>query len=271
MLPNAKRLGLELTVIDDKLDPELGRGVGSDVVALAEVAAQAGASLVVEDPHTTWAEGPLRYDRLGPHVKALMPPQAALLDVNVVPRYQEPPPTVQMTGAELSLALGSATAKLGRLGIYSLGTLTAQDINRLPGAMAAATSTTDLGVFGRWTIQVTAPSPDAARLTVDGIPWPVAGRTALVPGGNHVLRWSTGAPLGPGLVSFTGELGTARVRKDRLEFSYDTRPDGLAAVTARPRALSIDGVKARLDVVANPAGGFVVRVPGGTHRVALEF
>ena len=132
-LPNAAHLGLELTVIDDTLDPTLGRGVGSDVAALAGVARHAGATLVVDDPNSTWSDGPLRYDKLGPHVQSLMPPQDALLDVNVVKRYGDPKPTAQMTGGELALALESASAHLGRIGIYSLGTLPAGGARADPG------------------------------------------------------------------------------------------------------------------------------------------
>jgi hypothetical protein len=269
--PGSSSRGFELTVIDDTLDPALGQGVGSDVAALASVARHAGATLVVEDPHSAWSEGPLRYVRLGRHVASLMPPSDALLDVNVVPRYGGPRPTVQMTGAELQLALSAATASLGRLGVYSLGTLPARDLVRIPGAMAAGTATTDLGVYGRWMVQVTAPSPGDRRLEVDGIPWPAANGTALVPPGNHVLTWSGGNPRGPGLESFTGELGTARVSSGRIDFSYDARPAGLAVVTAKPSALAVDGKTARLDVWPASGGGWVVRVPAGTHKAELRF
>jgi hypothetical protein len=199
-----------------------------------------------------------------------MPPHAALIDVNVVPR-EGAHPTSQMEGAELGLALGSATASLGRLAIYALGTLTAQDIDLLPRAMAASTSTTDLGVFGPWTVQVTAPSDEDARLKVDGIPWPAGPGVAVVPAGNHVLQWSRGRPAGPGLSAFSGELGTARVTPASLTFSYDARPDAYAVVTRRPASLAVDGKPARLDAVADPAGGWVVRVPTGTHTAHLRF
>jgi hypothetical protein len=118
---------------------------------------------------------------------------------------------------------------------------------------------------------VSAPSRRDGRLEVDGIPWPAANGSALVPAGNHVLQWTAGAPLGPGLTGFTGQLGTARVASRSLTFTYDTRPDGLAVVTGRPVSLRVDGVSVRLDVVADPAGGFVVRVPSGTHRAVLGF
>jgi hypothetical protein len=269
-LPNAGHLGVELTVIDNTLDPVLGLGVGSNVEALAKVAAEAGATLVVEDPHTLWAEGPLRYVRLGAHVKSLMPPDASLLDINVVPRYQGGV-TAQMTGSELALAVSSAAAALGKVGIYALGTLPHHDLQRLPGAMAGGTATTDLGVFGSWTVTVTAPSRKDTRLAVDGRDWPAAGPSAVVPAGNHVLDWSTGDPLGPGLKAFTGQLGTAGVSATSMHFTYDARPDALAIVTERPTSLEVDGEPRPLHVVADPTGGFVVRVPAGTHRVLLRF
>ena len=269
-LPNAEHLGMELTVIDDQLDPELGHQVGSDVEALARVARENGASLVVEDPFTSWTEGPLRYDRLGPHVRALMPPQSALIDVNVV-RRDGAKPTEQMQGAELGLALGAATAATGRLAIYALGTLTPSDLDLVPRAMAASTSTTDLGVFGRWTVRVTAPAGAETRLKVDGIQWPAGDGIAVVPAGNHVLQWEAGKPAGPGISAFSGELGTARAGKDTIVFTYTARPDAFVVVTERPAALKIDDADAELEVVANPKGGYVVRVPTGTHKAELTF
>lgn len=269
-LPNAKRRALELTVIDDTLDPVQGQAVGSNVRQLAAVAQQAGASLIVEDPFTTWTDGPLRYDKLGPHVASLMPAGDALLDVNVVDRAGARP-TSKMTGAELSLALGSAAAPLGAVALYSLGTIRPGDLTGVPGALASSVATTDLGTYGSQTVTVTSPSSSARRLTIDDIPWPVANGTAIVPPGNHLLKWSGGAPVGPGLASFTGDLATARVSKTTLELTYFSRPETLAVVTERPRSLQLDGAAAALEVQADPAGGFVVRLSRGRHVALLGF
>jgi hypothetical protein len=149
--------------------------------------------------------------------------------------------------------------------------LTAPDLDLLTLGMAASTSTTDLGVFGRWTVKLTAPSRGDGRLRVDGIPWPAANGVAIVPPGNHVLQWSAGAPVGPGLVALGADLGTARVTARSLTFSYAARPDAYAVVTKRPRELRIDGKPARLDAVADPDGGYAVRVPTGTHKALLTF
>ena len=79
-----KPLDVELTVIDNELDPAQGAAVGSDVHALARVASSAGASLQVEDPYTTWTLGPTRYITLGPKVTPLMPAGSAFFDLNIV-------------------------------------------------------------------------------------------------------------------------------------------------------------------------------------------
>jgi len=269
-LPNAKQRALELTVIDDTLDPAQGRATGSNVQSLAAVARHGGATLIVEDPYTTWADGPLRYDKLVPHVSSLMPPGDTLLDVNVVVRAAALP-TLKMTGAELTLALGSAAGPLGRVSIYSIGTVLPQDLAGIPGALGSSVATTDLGTYGSQTVTVTSPFPARRSLTVDSIPWPAANGTAIIPAGNHILNWWSDPPVGPGLASFTGALGTARVAANMLKFSYFTRPDALAVVTRRPRSLRIDKTAATLDLQVDPAGGFVVRLPHGRHVALLRF
>jgi hypothetical protein len=236
------------------------------------VAQQEGASLIVEDPAATWADGPLRYDTLGPHVRSLMPPDDALIDVNVVNRTgYGPKPTLAMIGSELDLALDSATASLGRVGIYALGTLSLQDNAELAGAMGGSTVTTDLGVYGLWTVKVFAPSRDDDRLVMDGVTWPAASGFAIVPAGNDILVWSEGPVAGPALLAFTGQLATASVKEHSMTFTYLASSDGLAVVNQRATSIEFDGVHARLQMQSDPAGGWVVRVPEGSHRVTINF
>lgn len=269
-LPNAVRLGLELTVIDNTLDPAAGNAVGSNVAALATVASHQGASLVVEDPTSTWTSGPLRYDRLGPHVKGLMPPLDSLIDVNVVQRVGARP-TEKMVGTELALALMSACSLLGRVAIYALGTMSDQDLSEVPGALGGSVAVTDTTVDSQWTVRVTSPSASDDRLTVDGISWPVAGDTALVPAGKHRLVWSRGSVAGPGLIAFTGQLGTASASRSAILFKYFSHPDGLVVVDQRPTSLWIDGSVTTLSTMSDPAGGYVIRVPAGTHQAVIGF
>ena len=210
-LPQASRLDLELTVIDSKLDPTEAYDVGSDVTQLAGVAQKGGASLQLEDPFTTWSDGPLRYDRLTPELQQLVQPGSGLIDLNIVNRAGARP-TAKMTGGELDLAVASAAAFSGRMGAYAIGTIPAADQAALPSAMAGTAQTTDTGIVAPWTVTVHAPpaGPDTS-VTVDGTPWPSAGGTAIVPAGEHRIVWSNSPAPGPGLTGFTGELSSASI------------------------------------------------------------
>jgi hypothetical protein len=269
-LPHANQLGFELTIVDDHLDPAAGAGVGSDDTALAQDARTAGASLVVEDPFTTWSRGPLRYDTLAPAVAALMPKNDSLLDINVVNRSGARP-TSEMTGSELALAVESATAPTGRLAVYALGTLTATDRADLAPAMAGAVVVTDSGVVAPWPVTVRAPSSDFDRLTVDGHPWPAGPGTALIPAGQHALHWQKGPPRGPALLSFTGQLSDAGASSQSMTIAYYSQPEALAVVNRRPLAVTVDGSPLRGALTAGPHGEWVLRLPLGTHTASLTF
>jgi hypothetical protein len=266
-LPNASKLDFQLTVIDDRLDPGLGRRVGSDVGRLAAGAARNGASLQIEDPFTQWAEGPLRYDRLVADIDGVMPAGQVLIDVNVVDRNGARP-TTKMTGGELALAT-MAAGRPGRLAVYSAGTTPPSDLRRLPASLAGAAEVFDSGVKAPWTVTVRAPTNAARRLDVDGSPWPAAASgEAVVPPGEHRLSWSKGAARGPGLVRLTAEIGTASVATDRLTFRYDARVRPLAVVDRAVTGVRIDGAESPLEAVPG-SDGKVVRLPSGTHEAVL--
>jgi len=259
---NARNLGFTLTVIDNKADPAFGQQIGSDIDALAGVAARNGASLQVEDPFTQWALGPLRYDTLVSHLAGLTPPVPAYVDVNVVDR-EAGRPTPAMTGAELDLAVSSASQGAGRLALYSAGTIGEGDMAHVPAAMAGTAAIFDTGVRSLWTVTARAPNGKDRRLTVDGVPWPAGPGLAVIPRGEHRLVWSTGTAIGPALLRFTGELGAAAVSTTSLRLSYDSRGAAYAVVDRRPT---------NRPSVADPAGGFAVRLPGaGTNTVTLAF
>ena len=270
-LPQASRLDLELTVIDSKLDPTEAYDVGSNVTQLAGVAQKGGASLQLEDPFTTWSDGPLRYDQLTPELKQLVQPGNGLIDLNIVNRGGARP-TSKMTGGELDLAASSAAAFSGRMGAYAIGTIPAADQAALPSAMAGTAQTTDTGIVTPWTVTVHAPpaGPDTS-VTVDGTPWPSAGGTAIVPAGEHRIVWSNSPAPGPGLTGFTGELSSASVSANAMTLAYSSRAATYAVVTQRPATLVVDGTAQAANAVADPTGGWTLRLPKGTHRVTIGF
>jgi hypothetical protein len=267
-LPGAADLELQLTIIDDTLDPTFAASLGVDNARLAEIASKGGATLQVEDPFTRWSTSPLRYEGVARAADTRMPPGAATVDLNVVQR-DDGHPTAAMTGAELALAASSAAGTSGRIGVYALGTLAPGDLEAIPIALAGAAETGDGTVTAPWTVTVRAPDPTQTRLTVDGQPWPVAGGAGLIPAGQHALRWSEGSPVGPGLLRLTAELGTAAVSARTLAFTYDARARALAVLTQRALSLTVDGGPAVARQVRDPDGGWVLTLPKGQHSVTI--
>jgi len=268
-LPPAKELAFQLTVIDDRLDPVHGDAVGSDVARLAEVAKAGGASLQVEDPFTTWEEGPLRYLKLGPLITPLLPKGKVFIDINVVPR-ENARPTSAMTAGELDLAAMAAGSAGMRLAVFSVATVPARDLVHLEGALAGSAETLDTGVKAPATLVVRSPAGATdTRLKVDGVQWPASAGRALVPAGEHRLEWSAEPAAGPALLRLGAELGTASVGTDALSFSYDAPGRSYAVIDREPLAMRLDGVDTDLTVLARPEGGWVIVLPGGTHEVAV--
>jgi hypothetical protein len=261
-LPDARNLDFKMTVIDNKLDPEFGDQVGSDIDALARVARENGAALQVEDPFVLWTQGPLRYDTLVPQLKNLMPAGFAYPDINVVDR-EAGYPTPVMTGAEFDLAMSSGAQAAGHVAIYSAGTIGSDDVAHLPTALAGSAATFDHGVQAPWTVTVSAPGGVTyRRLSVDGKRWPAGPGVAIVSAGAHRLEWSAGSAEGPGLLRFTGELGTASMTGSSITLTYDSRASAYAIVDRKP----VDRASQ-----ATSDGGFSVRLPSGRHTVTIAF
>lgn len=258
-------LDVELTVIDDQLDPALGRGVGSDVRALAQVAGETGATLQVEDPFTTWAQGPSRYARLNAKVSPLMPRGRSFFDVNVVPRAVGRP-TSQMTGGELALSVAAASQTAGAIALYSAATLTSADVATAAAALAGSATTGVGTVSSPWSVTLRSPSPSRATLQLDGVPWPAAGGRALVPAGRHEVQWRPGDDQLPALVRLTGELLSERAAKRELTIRYTARARAWATFDRAPTAVAVDGVPD-----AGAPSGVVVRLPAGDHTALVRF
>jgi hypothetical protein len=265
-----KPLDIELTVIDSQLDPELGLRVGSDVLQLAEVARSTGASLQVEDPYTTWTRGPSRYEALTKNVKALMPGRRVFFDINVVPREYDHP-TSTMTGAELDLSIANAGRASGRVALYAAGTMLAGDLEHVDGALAGSAVTDDGRVSAPWSVTVASPQAGFRRLLVDGKHWPSARGRATIPAGRHSIAWQPGTDSTPALLDLAGELSSLRASSNSLSFAYSSLGTAWAIVDREPGSLAIDGSAADVETLADPAGGYALRLPSGRHEVRAAF
>jgi len=278
-LPRASQMDFMLTVIDDDLDPELARKVGSRIADLAKVARTAGATLQVEDPFTQWAKGPLRYDSAQKSLDAAAGKAPAFFDINVVNRSglsDTVPVTPKMTGVELGLAAMSAGRSQGRVAFYAIGTIAPQDVEMIPASLAGSVAITDSGVNAPFSVFVPAPTDSARSAIVDGNPWPFGAGGVIVPKGEHQIQWSGTPSSVPGLLRFSAELGTATANESMLELRYDSRLRAFGITDRKPISISIDGVKVSdaefADAVTGAAGGdnrFLVKVPAGSHTVTL--
>lgn len=258
-------LAVDLTVIDDQLDPTLGQAVGSDDEALAQVARDTGATLQVEDPYTTWTRGPRRYTQLNTKDASLMPAGRLFFDVNVVPRATGHP-TSQMTGGELALSIADAAQTSGVVGLYSASTLTDADWRTVEEALAASALTGNGLVSAPWSLTLRSPSPTLGRLRLDGVAWPAAGGRALVPAGKHRVQWLPGDDRLPALVQLTGELGSEQASQHSVTIRYSARARAWATFDRPPKAVAVDG--------ANSTGaidGNVVSLPPGDHAAVVTF
>ncbi|GAC1610363.1 MAG: hypothetical protein NVS3B26_16710 [Mycobacteriales bacterium] len=269
-LASRRPLDLELTTVDDAVDPSFAAELGVSDIALAAVARAAGAALQVEDPYPLWGTSPLRYTRIAAAVAAATAPGGAAVDLNVVPRTPAFP-TAAMTGAELDLATSAAAGPTGRVAFYALGTLTAADLAHLPAALGGAAGTLPGRVDAPWPVTLPAPGPAFGRLIVDGVDWPVGAGKALLPAGPHTVRWVAGSAAGAvGLTSLTAELGTAGRTAGSTTFTYSARAPALAVLT-RSVVATVDGGPLAISAQQpDPAGGAVLRLPPGRHTVTVR-
>ena len=56
-----------------------------------------------------------------------------------------------------------------------------------------------------------------------------------------------------------------------MTLAYSSRAATYAVVTQRPTTLVVDGAAQAANAVADPAGGWTLRLPKGTHRVTIGF
>jgi hypothetical protein len=100
---------------------------------------------------------------------------------------------------------------------------------------------------------------------VDGKPWPIASDSMVwIPVGTHSIEPGTAIP-GLRVTAFNGELKSASVTADGIEFAYRSSARALATVDRAPRRLEIDGAEAALHMEGN-----VILLPRGQHLVVLR-
>ncbi|HTB12281.1 MAG TPA: hypothetical protein VK752_11945 [Bryobacteraceae bacterium] len=258
-------LDVALTHVDDRFDTTMREKIGADATKVLPMLNSHDFTFLIEDPATIWNLGPQRYPQIAARYAGLTPAQDKLaIDINVVERYQDVYPTKQQTGTELFELVHTAAASFPRVALYFENSILSPDL----ALLSAAASQVDRAenVAGKLVIESRrgAGVPWQGPALMDGKPWPVLNeRTLWVPRGPHSIEPSLRA-ISLRLLDFNGELKSAKVAGDGVEFAYESNARAMATLEHIPRRVEIDGAEAKPEFAGN-----VLILPRGQHLVTL--
>ena len=259
-------LDLTLTHVDDRFDTTMREKIGADASRLLPMLGSHDFTFLIEDPATIWNLGPQRYPQIAARYSGLTPAQDKLaIDVNVVERYQDVYPTKQQTGTELFELVHTAAAAFPRVALYFENSILSPDL----ALLSAAASSVDRAVVAGGKLVIESPRgagmPWLGPALVDGKPWPVLNeKTLWLPRGPHSIE---PAPKATGLriLDFNGELKSAKVTPEGVEFAYQSSARAMATLEHTPRKVEIDGAETKPQFSGN-----VLILPRGQHLVVLS-
>jgi hypothetical protein len=258
-------LDLTLTHVDDRFDTTMREKIGADASKVLPMLNSHDFTFLIEDPATIWNLGPQRYPQIAARYAGLTPAQDKLaIDINVVERYQDVYPTRQQTGTELFELVHTASASFPRVALYFENSILPPDM----ALLSAAASSVDRAeiVAGKLIVESRrgAGIPWRGPALVDGKPWPVLNeKTLWLSRGPHSVEPSQkAAPLR--ILDFNGELKSAKVSVDGIEFAYQSSARAMATLEQPPHKVEIDGAEVKPEMIGN-----VLILPRGQHLVTI--
>ncbi|HXG34294.1 MAG TPA: hypothetical protein VNJ11_13080 [Bryobacteraceae bacterium] len=263
-------LDIVLTHVDDRFDTRMRDAVGADAASLLPLLERIPFTFLVEDPATVWHLGPERYQEIARRYQALTPRSEKLaIDLNIVERYQDVYPTKQQTGVELFMLVGTAARAFPRVALYKESSILPPDLPWLSSATAIVRSAERAGSR----IAVDSPYGVGIRWStparVGGRLWPAwDGEVLWLPPGKYEVEPAAEGPA-IRLLDFNGELRSARVAPEGLEFSYESSARAFAVLDRRPVSVEIDGEAAAVRVIED-GDRFTLVLPRGQHWVGVR-
>jgi hypothetical protein len=258
-------LDLTLTHVDDRFDTTMREKIGADASKVLPMLSSHDFTFLIEDPATIWNLGPQRYPQIAARYAGLTPAQDKLaIDINVVERYQDVYPTKQQTGTELFELVHTASASFPRVALYFENSILSPDL----ALLSAAASSVDRAevIAGKLIVESRrgAGIPWQGPALVDGKPWPVLNENTLwLSRGPHSIEASQKAiPLR--ILDFNGDLKSAKVTGDEIEFAYQSSARAMATLERAPHKLEIDGAEIKPEMIGN-----VLILPRGQHLVTI--
>jgi hypothetical protein len=262
---NKPYLDLTLTHVDDRFDTTMREKIGADASKVLPMLSSHDFTFLIEDPATIWNLGPQRYPQIAARYTGLTPAQDKLaIDINVVERYQDVYPTKQQTGTELFELVHTASAAFPRVALYFENSILPPDLALLSAAASQVDRAETVG--GKLVVESRhgAGVPWKGPALVDGKLWPVLNeKTLWLPRGPHSIEPSTKVAA-LRMFDFNGDLKSAKVIPDGLEFAYQCSTRAMATLEHAPRKVEIDGA----EVVPEFAGNVLI-LPRGQHLVTL--
>jgi hypothetical protein len=258
-------MDLTLTHVDDRFDTTMREKIGADASRVLPMLNSHDFTFLIEDPATIWNLGPQRYPQIAARYAGLTPMQDKLaIDINVVERYQDVYPTKQQTGTELFELVHTASASFPRVALYFENSILSPDLALLSAAASQVDRAETVG--GKLIVESRrgAGVPWKGQALVDGKPWPVLNeKTLWLPRGAHSVEPSQKAAALV-VLDFNGDLKSAKVITDGLEFAYQSSARALATLEHAPRKVEIDGAEVKPEMIGN-----VLILPRGQHLVTL--
>jgi len=265
-LPDAD---VAVTQIDDRFDDRMREFLGADTAALLPLAERYDFSLVVEDPATLWSLGPQRYPEIARRYQPLAKdPQRLAIDINIVERYQRVYPTKKQVGTELFQLLRLAGQAFSRVLLYFEHSISRPDWDLMPHAAASARASS--GAASQVTVTTAKPMGLSWKgpAAVNGRLWPATDDATLwLPAGRHAITPAASSPAAR-LLHLNGDLLSATVTQDAIEFEYRSRTQAIALLDKKPRRILVDGEPAPVAVL-KATKHYSLLLPKGTHQVRV--
>jgi hypothetical protein len=179
-------------------------------------------------------------------------------------------PTKQQTGTELFQLLSLASRSFPRVMLYFENSILAPDVALLPAAISVVTRVERIGprlaVESKYGVGV----PWKGPVRVNGRLWPAGDGTLVwLPPGAQTLEPAAGGPSAR-ILDFNGELKSAAVVPNGIQFAYRTFSRAIAVLDRKPVRQQIDMAETPLNMI-DSAGPYILALPRGQHLVLLEY
>ncbi len=263
-------LDIVLTHVDDRFDTGMKDAIGADAARVLPLLNTHSFSFLIEDPATVWNLGPQRYPEIAKRYAPLTEHRDKLaIDINIVDRYQDVYPTKQQTGTELFELVHMAATAFSRVALYFENSLLKPDLSLLSAADVVVTDYSSdkqrTRIRSAGGVELTWP---AAGALVDGKPWPLVSKTAvLLPAGVHTVEPAARRD-GIAVTDLNATLRAASVEGARIRFVYSSDGRAIVHFDRKPSVISLDGHPVPFGCVQS--SNCSVLLPHGEHEVAAE-